>query len=127
MIVETCGFGSTGSSAVSDFLKEYDEVCALDKAEFTIAFTPDGLADLEHHVMHPHSRVSDSACAIERFRYMVVKKRGKYLSKRMGITIKELEGLTDEYISKITQVKGLGFQNYENRYGGDKHGLLIAV
>ena len=42
MVIGTCGFGSTGSSAVSDYLKEFDENCTLDRAEFTIVHFPDG-------------------------------------------------------------------------------------
>ena len=51
MIVSTCGFGSTGSSAVSDYLMECENTQILDKIEFTIASRVDGLADLEHAVM----------------------------------------------------------------------------
>lgn len=116
MVIGTCGFGSTGSSAVSDYLKEFDENCTLDRAEFTIVHCPDGLIDLEYHLMHPHSRVSDSNCALERFKYMVVNKRGNYLSKKMGVTIKELETMTDRFIENLTQVSWLGYQNYTNSF-----------
>lgn len=116
MVIGTCGFGSTGSSAVSDYLKEFNENCTLDKAEFTIVYCPDGLVDLEFHLMHPHSRVSESDCALERFKYMVVKKRGRYLSKKMGITLKELDDMTSEFVDKLTQVSWPGYQNYTNSF-----------
>lgn len=116
MVIGTCGFGSTGSSAVSDYLKEFDENCTLDRAEFNIVYCPDGLLDLEYHLMHPHSRVSDSNCALERFKFMIVKKRGNYLSKKMGISKKELDTMTSSFIEKLTQVSWPGYQNYTNSF-----------
>ena len=35
MIIGACGFGSTGSSAVSDYLLEFEGTSVLDKIEFT--------------------------------------------------------------------------------------------
>lgn len=125
MIIGTCGFGSTGSSAVSDYLKEFQENYAMDKAEFTIAFTPDGLVDLEYHLMNPHGRTSDSICAIERFKYMIIHKRGKYLCSRMHITKKELETITISFIDSITQVTWPGFQNYNNSFFKENFGGRI--
>ena len=48
MIIGVCGFCSTGSSAVSDYLKEFKENQVLDMLEFTLAYIPDGLGDLEY-------------------------------------------------------------------------------
>lgn len=47
MIVGACGFGSTGSSAVTDYLKEYDSFQVLDRIEFTWVSVDDGLTDLD--------------------------------------------------------------------------------
>ena len=69
MIVGACGFGSTGSSAVSDYLLEFGDTAVLDALEFTWASGVDGLADLEYHVMHPHQRTQDSIVAIDRFEW----------------------------------------------------------
>ena len=35
MIVGACGFGSTGSSVVTDYLKEFDGIQVKDDFEFT--------------------------------------------------------------------------------------------
>lgn len=59
MIVGTCGFGSTGSSVVSDYLLEYENTMVLDRLDFTwVSKRLDGLIDLEYHVMHPHQRTN---------------------------------------------------------------------
>lgn len=68
MIVGTCGFGSTGSSAVTDYLKEFNTFQVLDNFEFTWVSAVDGLIDLDFHINNPHNRTTDSICAIERFK-----------------------------------------------------------
>ena len=47
MIIGTCGFSWSGSSAVQDFLKEFEEIEVYDRIEFILAFHPDGLEDLD--------------------------------------------------------------------------------
>lgn len=106
MFIGVCGFGSTGSSAVSDYLKEFGENCVLDGLEFTLAYKPDGLADLEHHVMHPNTRIMDSIISMDRFRKLVLGSR--YLSKRTNISPKRLRELLDGFLDSITQVSWLG-------------------
>lgn len=51
MIIGACGYGGTGSSAVKDFIKEFDNVQTLDRAECQYAFKVDGLQDLELHII----------------------------------------------------------------------------
>ncbi|MBR4748784.1 MAG: hypothetical protein IK083_04330 [Abditibacteriota bacterium] len=67
MIVGVCGFGNTGSSAVSDYLKEFEDLCVLDNLEFGIICEPDGLADLAERLLRPKMRNLDSAVALLRY------------------------------------------------------------
>ncbi len=69
MIVGACGFGSTGSSAISDYLLEYgeDKTQVLDNIEFTWVSGVDGLIDLKYHLDNPHAVSSDSIVAIDRY------------------------------------------------------------
>ena len=67
MIVGSCGFGSTGSSAINDYLLEFDDVQVLDDIEFTWVWAVDSIIDLEFHLMHPHGRTGDSIRAIQRY------------------------------------------------------------
>lgn len=109
MLIGVCGFGSTGSSCVSDYLKEFKENCVLDHLEFSLAYAPDGLADLEYHLMHPHTRVLDSIYAMERFRAKMCGNR--YLAQKTGMSMKQLLRMTDAFLDSITQVSWLGYQN----------------
>ena len=70
MIVGACGFGSTGSSAVTDYLKEYNQFQVFDFLEFTWVSDIDGLVDLDQHLNHPHNRTGESFAAIERYKAM---------------------------------------------------------
>jgi hypothetical protein len=68
MIIGTCRFCSTGSSAVSDYLKEFDENQVLDRLEFTMVYLPDGLEDLDYHLNKNVNRDDNCGIAIPRFR-----------------------------------------------------------
>lgn len=102
MIVGACGFGSTGSSAVCDYLKEYNSFQTLDNIEFIWVCAVDGLIDLEHHVMHPCSRTADSIVAIHRYEKLI-KKHASYLEKG-GISYDTLRSSVDKFINAITNV-----------------------
>ena len=52
MTIGVCGYNSTGSSAVLDLLKEYDENQFIEE-EFSFLFLPDGLSSLDYAVAGP--------------------------------------------------------------------------
>lgn len=93
MIIGACGFGSTGSSAVTDYLKEYNSFQVLDDIEFTWVSNVDGLIDLDYHVNKPHNRTMDSIMAIDRYREMC-----KCYAKQY-----EIAGVQSEAIIKLTE------------------------
>lgn len=107
MIISTCGFGSTGSSAVSDYLLECDETECFDAVEFTIATMVDGLEDLEYHLIKQHSRLDSSIYAIQRFKKAIMN-HSKEWGKSSGVPRKAIIVLTEKYIEKITQLSFVG-------------------
>ena len=126
MVVSTCGFGSTGSSAISDYLMECENVQVMDKIEFTIVPNVDGLVDLEYHLMKQHRRQSTSITAIQRFQQLV-SASAKGWNRRTGIPIQDVIRYCDEFVDSITQVNycGLSPRIYKggnrtiNRYVGN--------
>ena len=58
MIVSTCGYGSTGASAVLDYLRGYDNVNLLDSLEFQLVHEADGVSDLKYHLTQSRERIS---------------------------------------------------------------------
>ena len=113
MIIGVCGFGSTGSSAVSDFLSEFDGVQVIDRIEFTFVTEVDGLIDLEFHLFHPHGRTTDSIYALKRY-----KRRCKHMKKFFcvggKINPKIYDKSIENFLSSITQIKWPWFIKQNN-------------
>ena len=107
MLVSTCSFGSSGSSAVTDYLRECENVQVLDALEFNIAAMVDGLEDLEYHLMKRFSRQSSSIYAIQRFRKAIMAK-ATGLERRTGASVETVRRLTDRFLEEITQVTYVG-------------------
>lgn len=103
MIIGTCGFCSTGSSAVSDYLKEYNRFSTLDGIEFTYAYLPDGLLDLEHHLTKCISRDDSCSIAIPRFRRLMYRNI-RYVTRNTKVSEDELHRIVEEYISSLVQM-----------------------
>lgn len=67
MIIGSCGYGATGSSVLTDLLREYDNVQVYDTFEFVLSYRVDGLEDLEYHLMKQYAKNSSGDYAIKRF------------------------------------------------------------
>lgn len=99
MIVGACGFGSTGSSVVTDYLKEFDNFQVLDKIEFTWVSAVDGLIDLDYHLNNPHSRTSDSIIAIDRYKRLCSRKTNSFI--RAGLSSDALNKSVNDFLNSI--------------------------
>ena len=63
-IITSTGYGDSGSSAVTDFLREFDSIKSFNSEwEATFLHMPDGLADLENAILEGHRLKVDSAFA----------------------------------------------------------------
>ena len=104
MIIGTCGFGSTGSSVVTDYLCEFGNVQVLDKLEFTFVSGVDGLIDLDYHLNHPHNRTTDSIYAFHRY-----KERAKsilnFYKKTGEVNAEAFVDSVNRFLDNVTQVK----------------------
>lgn len=122
MIIGVCSFGNTGSGAVFDLLKEYDEleVLARNGADFEFKFTymPDGIEDLEHHICTSPTRWMSSDTAIKRFSDLMFF-YGKKYSIISRATKQEYKRLTSEYLSEIVQIKWPGRRLFEYMHQGE--------
>ena len=99
MIIGACGFGSTGSSVVTDYLKEYNNFQVLDQIEFTWVSGVDGLIDLDFHVNHPHNRTGDSINAIDRYLTRCKSYSNKFDS--VGLSPRKFMDLTEDFLNSI--------------------------
>ena len=103
--IGACGFSSTGSSAVTDILKEYDDNVVLDSNEFTLTWCVDGIEDLHYHLFEGCRRDLSSRIALERFARRFLKNDFEDYQTQTSGTFRKL---TKEYIEDITQVKWVG-------------------
>lgn len=110
MIVGACGFGSTGSSIITDYLKEFDNVIVKDDLEFTFVSGVDGLIDLERAVMNPHNRTADSITAINRYMNMVNRKKRVY--EKHGLPSTAFIESAQKFIETITMSRWYAYRNF---------------
>ena len=113
MIIGVCGFVATGSSAVSDYLQEFEDVSVIDNFEFQLSHAPDGLEDLDFQLNHHCAKYASSVVAIERFRrffFNSVVYPNKDRSKN-----KALIGACDKFIEAISQVTWMGYGGVDNQ------------
>lgn len=114
MIVGACGFGSTGSSVVTDYLKEFDGIQVKDDLEFTYVSGTDGLLYLERAVMHPFNRTADSINAIRRFQEMVANKKSIYV--KYGLSPELFEESANNLIDTISMAKWYWYDGDKKSY-----------
>lgn len=80
-IVTCASYYGTGSSAVTDYIGEFESVASLGDYEFRFLHDPDGVADLEYNLVWNHNR-HNSGHAIKRFKRLVDFNAGTKLIKR---------------------------------------------
>lgn len=114
MKVITCAsFYGTGSSAITDLFSEYSNIHPNNEFEFRFAHDPDGLMDLEYHLVENFNR-EGSGFALKRFykfckynnRVWFYKKYCKYFGKNY---IK----YSMEYINSLTDLSYKGFWHFD--------------
>lgn len=99
-----CGFGFSGSGAVLDLLKEYNDVFVADKIELSFIYKPDGLNDLYHNICVSPSRYFSSDSSIRRFIQLMKRNKTVYNQLTKG----QFESYLDEFLNNIIDVKWKG-------------------
>ena len=104
-IISCAGYFGTGSSAVTDFFSEFDNVKSLGETEFKFLQDVDGVQALEMNLIeHPHRH--NSGHAIKRFLKASRFENGNIFSKRYRQFFGEkYMKFTLEYIKDITQLQ----------------------
>lgn len=107
-IITCTGYGGTGSSAITDLLKEFQNIYSYGDFEFKFLLNPDGIRDLEYGLIENNERnVTD-------YRVKHFKKKMDYLYKTKINSYKKIFGenfkiYTDEYIRKLIKVQWKGY------------------
>ncbi len=109
MLIAICGYGSSGASAVVDFLRGYKNLQVV-PFEFQIIHQADGISDLKYHLTVSRERVACNA-AILRFKKLMLNSfSGHRLRKIVG---KDYEAIVQRFLSRITLAEWKGRSNYD--------------
>lgn len=112
-IITCTGYGGTGSSAITDLLKEFDNGLSMGDAEFWLLQDYNGISDLEHFLIDGNHR-SMVSIAIKKFN-SYIKENKKFYIKFFG---QEFQAITDEYIFSLVDAnfkKALSMHEVENK------------
>ncbi|SFU86626.1 sulfotransferase [Xenorhabdus koppenhoeferi] len=107
-IITCTGYGGTGSSVVSDLLKEFSNICSFGDFEFRFLQDPHGIRDLDYGIVQNNNRLTTSYHINNYIKYI------RYLSKSSVYPYerffnKRFKEITDEYIKNIIDVEWNGF------------------
>lgn len=115
MIIGATGYGATGSSVITDLLREFDDVQVYDDFEFSFAYRVDGLQDLEYHVMKQYSKGLSGDTAVKRFI-----EASKYIYTPLihkPCSPKQYTNIVNNFINEIVQVKFKGMESVDINSG----------
>ena len=113
MIVGVCGYGYSGSGAVLDYLREYEECFdVIDGVEFNLAYMPHGIQDLEYHLVKQVSRYYSSDAAIKDFLCLIksMDSPNSIYRKKLG---DKFSHISDDFIASVTQLSWSGWWGYD--------------
>lgn len=101
-IISCASYYGTGSSAITDFVSEFDSVYSFTSEEFRFVQDPDGVADLEYNLVENFNR-HNSGHAIKRYKKLVDFYAGNQFLKRYeGFFHGNWKKISYEYIDSIT-------------------------
>lgn len=119
MIITCASYYGTGSSAITDLVMEYSDVCGFGDYEIRIFQDIDGVRDLEYYLVENYNR-HNSGHALKRFKRLVDFNSGVWFIKRyekyFGGKFKEI---SYNYIDKLTDYKFNGYWHEDLRDRGN--------
>ena len=120
--IGSAGFIGTGSSIITDFLKEFSDVDTYDKFEFRFIYSTDGLLDLKYHLFEGNHKYQTGTAAIYRFLKLVNSSACKNYNKATNGLFKTY---AYEFIDKIVQ--GAWYGCYADPVVEPKRGRYIQL
>ena len=111
--ISCASYYGTGSSAITDFVSEFDNVYSFTDEEFRFVQDPDGISDLEYHLTENFNR-HNSGHALKRFKRIVDLNCGNIFGKKYE---KFFHGnwkkYSYEYIDQLTDFTYRGWWQYD--------------
>ena len=111
--ISCASYYGSGSSAVTDYVSEFNSVYSFTNEEFRFVQDPDGVSDLEYNLVENFNR-HNSGHALKRFKKLVDFQTGNFLFKRYE---KFFHGnwkkYSYEYIKNLTDFTYQGWWQYD--------------
>ena len=107
-IITCAGYHGSGSSAITDLLKEFDNCYSTGSYEFRFIQDPFGISDLEYQIVENFHRLN-SGYYLKKFQCKVNILSGNFLTKRYEKFFNgKFKKYSYEYIENLTKVKWNG-------------------
>ena len=112
-VISCASYYGTGSSAVTDFFSEFDNIYSLTNYEFRFLQDPDGISDLEFNLVENHNR-HNSGHALKRFKRLVDFNSGTFFNSRYEPFFdNKYKKISYEYIDSLTDFTFKGYWFYD--------------
>lgn len=112
-IISCASYYGTGSSAITDLISEYKDVCSMTNYEFRFVQDPDGISDLEFQLVENHNR-HNSGHAIKRYKRLVDFYSGnRWIKKYEPFFQYKWKKISYEYIDELVDFKYKGWWQYD--------------
>lgn len=112
-IITCASYHGSGSSAITDFVSEFSNVFSFTEEEFRFVHDPEGISDLEYHLVDNFNRLN-SGHALKRYLRLVDRYWGNPFIKRYD---KFFQGnwkrFSHEYVEELTDFSYHGWWHYD--------------
>lgn len=111
--ISCASYYGSGSSAVTDYVSEFNNVYSFTNEEFRFVQDPDGVSDLEYNLVENFNR-HNSGHALKRFKKLVDFQSGNFLFKRYEkFFLGNWKKYSYEYIKNLTDFTYHGWWQYD--------------
>ncbi len=112
-VISCASYYGSGSSAITDYVSEFDGVYSMTNEEFRFIQDPDGIDDLEFHLVENHNR-HNSGHALKRYKRLVDFYNGNLFgSKYAGAFHNRWKEISYQYIDALTDFTFKGWWMYD--------------
>lgn len=112
-IISCASYYGSGSSVITDFVSEFNNIYSLGDEEFRFVQDPYGIADLEYNLVENFNR-HNSGYSLKKFKKMVDFYSGNFLLPRYEKYFKgNWKKISYDYINSLTDFKYNGWWQYD--------------
>ena len=112
-VISCASYYGTGSSAITDYVSEFDGLYSMTTEEFRFLHDPDGIDDLEFHLVENHNR-HNSGHALKRYKRLVDFYNGNMLGRKYAPFFHgKWKDISYRYIRDLTDFSYKGWWMYD--------------